>query len=541
MKRWISALCMGLALLLLLSCAVLFAGCGPTAEEPEDEEEEQEQGQGQQQEQEQQQEEQKPRTGLEKYPKNSTNYNYTHSQNFAGGYDAGATALRNEILNAPNTQELYAGKITGQIIKISKNTLWSTAKARIKSATAGDAVLLERGGLWRVGYDEDIYVNAGVILGAYGEGEKPKLYGSAKNYAGDSGWARSEGNPNIWTITLKKNKDVGLIVFDEVACLGVRMWSRADVKKTYDFYFDSASRVLYLYYPDDLTADFTDIEIGQRASILQMYPNTVLDNICLRYSGAFAVSAGHQINNVTITNCEIGFIGGSQHHDEVRYGNGIQFGMGTNNTTVNHNWVYQCYDAGITFQSWSVFDGNGNIKRQDSSYHNVEFSENLIEFCCYNIEYFTTNLEENGSYSDYRHIHIVDNVLRFAGYEWSYLQRPDPGMCSQIRGGQWAWVPDTEDFVISGNVFDCAGGSVVHWWWNDPIKNFNYPYPHPGLTVEQNTYYVAKPRYGFGLLYRDNTMVKITDLASAQNAIALFDTNPTAIVWIAKMGRETTS
>ena len=283
MKVLTKTICALLALLLLASSAVLFAGCGKKTPAEEDQNGDTQNGETP--------EENAAKTGLEKYPKNSKYYNYAQSLNYVGGYDEGATALRNEILNAPNTADIY--DLTGKkVTKIPKTTSVSTLKKTIQRAVSGDVILLERGGLWRIGCDSNTYVNAGVILGAYGEGEKPKLYGSAKNYAGDEGWARSADNENIWTITLAKNQDVGNIVFDEIACLGVHMWSLDDVKKTYDFYFNSSTRVLSLYYPDDLLSDFTDIEISQRGKLLQMYPNSVLDNICLRYTGSHAVTAG---------------------------------------------------------------------------------------------------------------------------------------------------------------------------------------------------------------------------------------------------------
>ena len=532
MRIFTRTLCALLALLLLLSCAALFAGCRKKRTGGEMGEEDNSTGDVN--------EDDGVKTGLQKYPRNSKYYNYAQSLNFVGGYDEGAKALRNEILNAANTADIYdlAGK---NVTKLPKGTSVTTLKKTIQRAVSGDVILLERGGLWRIGCDSNTYVNAGVILGAYGTGEKPKLYGSTKNYAGDEGWARSAENNNIWTITLAKNNDVGNIVFDEIACLGVHMWSLDDVKKTYDFYFNSSTRVLYLYYPDDLKADFTDIEICQRGETLQMRDNTVLDNICLRYSGAFAVNVGHQISNVTITNCEIGFIGGALQMYEgskpIRYGNGIQLGMGSIDSKISHNWVYQCYDAGITFQSWNT--------GKATYYHNVEISRNLVEFCCYNIEYFTTNMEgDNPAYSDYKNIHIVDNILRFSGYDWGYKQRPDPEMCSQIRGGQWAWVEDCEDFLISGNVFDCAGACTIFWWWNDPASSVNHNADLPGVTVEHNTYYIIRPfttekRNRCVILYKDRwDYLEVNRETQAREAIAKFDKNPTAIVWVSQLAPE---
>ena len=79
MKLWIRTVSLLLALLLLSSCTVLFAACGkqPTEEPTPDGTADNEQGN---------ETETRQRSGLEKYPKNSTGYNYTHSLNFAGGY-----------------------------------------------------------------------------------------------------------------------------------------------------------------------------------------------------------------------------------------------------------------------------------------------------------------------------------------------------------------------------------------------------------------------------------------------------------------------
>lgn len=534
MKILTKTICVFLALLLLCPAALLFSACKmklPFEKQPIETTDEngtpttptgEEQGEA-------------TKKGLQKYARNSSGYGYAQTLNFAGGYDQGATALRDEILNAPNTEEIYADRITGKKFRITKDMTMTDVRRKLIAVRAGDAVLFERGGLWRIGCGGDFYIPSGVVFGAYGEGEKPKFYGSLKNYAGDPGWYRSPENPSIWQIELDKNADVGNIVFDEVACLGVRQWAPRDVVGLYDFYFNADIRMLYIYYPGDLPNDFTSIEISQKGKIVQMYPHTVLDNICLRYTGWHAVTAGEELEDINVTNCEVGFIGGSVQGGYTRFGNGIELQLGSINSTVSHNWVYQCYDSGITFQSWNTGT------RQDTHYHNLTISDNLVEFCFMGIEYFTTNLEVNGSDSDYKNISITGNVLRFAGYDWGYKQRPDPQMCSQIRGGQWAWVPDTENFVISDNVFDCAYSCTIFWWWNDPNRDppFIHPEPHPGLTVEHNTYYISKPITGNGMLYRNNEYIKVYNLADAQAAIAKFDSDPTAIVWISRIGRET--
>ena len=100
--------------------------------------------------------------------------------------------------------------------------------------------------------------------------------------------------------------------------------------------------------------------------------------------------------------CEIGYIGGSMLNETVRYGNGIEFVDNADIITVTGNWIYQCYDAGITHQS-SYADGC----KQNA----IRFCDNLVEYCVYSIEYYVS--QENGRITDTVY---QNNILRFAGY-----------------------------------------------------------------------------------------------------------------------------
>ncbi len=106
--------------------------------------------------------------------------------------DAAATKLRNKILNAKNTAENY--KITGKTYYVSPNgddnndgltekTPFKTmdSAAFSKQVKPGDAVLFERGGVWRL--TNSMKCNDGVIYGAYGKGDKPTICMSTYNYA----------------------------------------------------------------------------------------------------------------------------------------------------------------------------------------------------------------------------------------------------------------------------------------------------------------------------------------------------------------------
>lgn len=454
-----------------------------------------------------------------KYKTNSSGYNYTATTESHS--DLEANALKSKIYAEKNTEDIY--KISGKKYYISKSTTISEVTKKLKSGEihSGDAVLFERGGIWRVPYNGWVNLPNGVIMGAYGSGEKPKFYGSRRNFADNSLWEKYSGN--IYRTLLKSSGNVGNMVFNDVAALGVKKWKLSDVKSNYDFFYDS-DEYLYFYYAGNIGQDFESIEISQRGELINFNSNCIIDNICVKYTGSHAIDGAHGTENVKITNCEVGFIGGSMQSGTTRFGNGIEFPIGAKNITVKNNHVYECYDAGITFQSWSS-------AKKESHYYDIEFSENLIEKCCYGIEYFTTSgAKGTNSYSDYKNISFHDNVIRFSGYEWSQLQRPDPVMTSHIRGGQWAYVKDCENFTITDNIFDISRASIIFWWWNS--KSFVHPEPHNGLTVRNNTYYQAQTPDKRIITYHNQDPLYATNASEFETAVRRFDSAPKKMVWL---------
>ena len=445
--------------------------------------------------------------------KNSSGYDA--SIRYTGGAAAEAAAMKQKILTAADTEEIY--EIKGNRYYITRETDLADIPAELQP---GDAVLFERGGLWRAGWNKSITVPAGVIFGAYGKGEKPRFYGSAHNYADSSLWEKY--SEHIWK-RLMKGGNPGIIVFDGTAALGVKIWALEDLKENYDFLYEGEAEDIYLYYDGDPGKDFESIEIGQRGNVFVLENGAVLDNVCVRYGGSHGVDAKRDSRNVTVTNCEIGFIGGSRQFDQVRFGNGIELPLGARNAVIKNNWVYECYDAGITFQSWSS-------AKLDSYYHDIDISENLVEKCYYGLEYFTTCYESNGLYSEYKNIRFTGNIFRFSGFGWSHEQRPDKWMLSHIRGGQWAYVKETKDFVITDNIFDCSRACIIFWWWHDEKKEFLHPEPHAGLTVRDNVYYQTVTEDKRCMLYHENVPIYAENEKELREAILRFDPEPKKIV-----------
>ncbi|MCQ2454805.1 MAG: right-handed parallel beta-helix repeat-containing protein [Clostridia bacterium] len=449
-----------------------------------------------------------------RYTVNSSGYDYT--KKIKGCCQDKADNLKNKILNSVNTEEIY--DIKGKKYYIAKDMRIEDIPAELKE---GDAVLFERGGLWRISYGNGIVLPNGVTIGAYGTGDKPKFYGSTKNYADNNIWEKVECN--LYK-TFLPGGNPGIIVFDDEACLGVKKWTLDDVKSNYDFFYEYETEYIYFYYEGNIGEDFNSIEIGQRGNLITINSNCVADNLCVKYTGSHGIVVNTSCENVSITNNEIGCLGGSMQFGTTRFGNGIEIQLGSVNSLVKNNYVYECYDAGITFQTWT----SANL---ETSYHNVNFIENLIENCSYGIEFFTTNKDDNGLYSDYKDITFESNIIRFSGYEWSQLQRPDPWMNSHIRGGNWAYVPDCENFNIVNNIFDISRASMIFWWWHDEKKGYLHPVKHPGLTVKHNCFYQAKTADGRVMNFYENVPVYAETKEDYIKAVKSFDSNPNEVVW----------
>ncbi len=120
------------------------------------------------------------------------------------------------------------------------------------------------------------------------------------------------------------------------------------------------------------------------------------------------------ITGLKVTNCEFGWIGGSLQPGQgtTRYGNAIEIWGGCRDYSVDHCYIYQVYDAGITHQ-WA-----NTTSTQPVIMENVTYSNNLIEYCTYSIEYF---LNQPNSENDLmKNILIKNNIwdkLIFIGAE----------------------------------------------------------------------------------------------------------------------------
>lgn len=495
-----------------------------------------------------------------------------------GGADAEADALRDKILNAEDVDPddyntVYYISPSGNDANDGKSpeTAWKNVDAinlHNDEIQPGDAVLFERGGIYRSvtsllaepipeGVEKTdaqmiVYTKSGVTYGAYGEGEKPAIYSCHKNYAWGDPWRKSDKGENLWEVYTPCS-DAGSIVFNHGEAVGIKrfgVWdgTYTNGKKNYsgfitpenvgknltenfEYYHDHRNGVLYLYYDNEGKAPhdvYSDIEICPRDGVFWITSGDTdvhIDNLAIKFTGFYGIRGNEGTTGVTVTNCEMGWIGGCQWHfntyeEGSRIGNAIEFWETTTDATTNNNWIYQVYDAGLSPQ--------GVSSDSASVYTNLVMRENLVEYCSYGIEWFDRNGADVGKDHDsqWNGYYIEDNILRFAGYGFG-RQRQDANQApSNICG--WSFVYDNPLHVyIRNNIFDCSEKNTVYWRW---VDDRTYA---PNLVISGNTFYEKKSKSGVTLYYGPKGQQwKATNQATLEEAIKTFDSTPEHVEWL---------
>ncbi len=442
-------------------------------------------------------------------------------------FDDKAQELREKILQMadtePVTELIYyvSNKGSDNSDGLSPETAWATSQ-RTEQVKSGSTVLFERGGVFRGSF----VLVSGVNYGAYGEGPKPCIYGSLQNYADESLWAKQ--TDNIWMIEMPDELDVGNIIFDHGKASAMRVFEYAHLVKDYMFLYEKGKVYLYLSTGNP-GAIHNDIELsGTKHVIIGAYETTdvTIENLCIKYGAAHGIGFERCSKNITVRGCEIGYIGGGCPFGQTtaRYGNGIEFWMECENLVVDHCWVYQCYDAGITHQCASTKELGISVEQK-----NITFAHNLIEFCEYNIEFFN----EDGMTKD---VLYTDNILRFAGYG---VFDPKDRRGSNSSGDSaiclWWRENPCENFVIKDNILDTAYGYMITGWYLNEEGR--------GPTVMGNTYLQQPqmPTYfyemdGYKIVPSitrpvDNTVYPALSQEEMEVGVAIVDKEPKAVIF----------
>ena len=404
-----------------------------------------------------------------------------------------AEQMKKDILNTPNTQDIYGDKMTAQIYYISEKngndandgktpeTAWKTPAAiasNVRFPKAGTTFLFERGGIYR----GQITSYQGAIYGSYGEGNKPLLLQSKKNFADPALWEKTE-YPNVWKCT-EQLINVGIIGFDH----DLQDYSEATYNEVYglimnkdtrgfdgphelcgdlQFYSDlpgkstSTPGDLYVYSTAGNPGErFSSIEIGEKIDIFDGAPkNVIIDNLSLKFTGGHGIGFGTTAN-VTVTNCVFSWLGGSvlklnDNGSAVNYGNAVEIYGGCDGYYVENNWMYQIYDTAVTHQR--------SASTGDCYQGHVRYTSNLMEYVYWGIEFYNAppKPEQLGKNKDvYKRLteDVVSayNLLRLGGYGW--------GSITRYRGASLycgSTLSENKDCSAIYNIYDRAYGNLL--------------------------------------------------------------------------------
>lgn len=385
----------------------------------------------------------------------------------------------------------------------SPKTAWKTLQ-KVNNADLkwGDGVFFKRSDIFRGKF----VAKDGVTYSAFGHGEKPKFYAHDKNLANPLLWELYDEEYHIWKLK-EKILDIGTLVFENDEFVSRKLIPsyrnfqfvcRENENEIFDIYEQMTNDLdIFWYYDERLTTTpskgedfpipvvddqsfgelfircdkgnpgkvFKSIEALTRVYLIvaTKTKNVTIDNLCIKYAGMHAVAAGGPCENLTVTNCEMGFIGGciqgyhgtdpnypqGKRGSVTRFGNAVEIYGACNGYTVQNNYIYEVYDAGITHQVTT---------RDKKELKNIEYSNNLVEKCVYGIEYFLDQIEGERE-SIMENVIMKNNFIRLSGYGWGQ-QRHNKDTPALIKG--WSYTNTASNYKIEDNIFDRSAFRMLH-------------------------------------------------------------------------------
>ncbi|MBE6623737.1 MAG: hypothetical protein E7621_06110 [Ruminococcaceae bacterium] len=409
------------------------------------------------------------------------------------------------------SENISLSDITGTVYYVSNNgndkndgkkNIFGTIKpwktiSKVNSADLkpGDAVLFERGGEFR----GKITAKEGVTYSAYGTGDKPIINGSERDYADSALWLETSFE-NVYKYNGTIGGDVGLIAFDHsrtpgdydelysskrisgVEYDGKVFTEQSDLSGDLEFYHDKTTNYLYLYSKDGNPGDrFYHIEIATTGNLVNVtVPDVTVDNLHFRYGGAHGVGGSGSdavfdengsfsgmtgCSNLKVTNCIFAWIGGSILDGTTRFGNAVEIYGSCDGYTVENNWIYQIYDTGITHQLSSE-------RCEDSMMQNINYSDNLVEYCHWSIEFYNQPCCGNHK-RIVRNVLVSGNILRMGGYGWgSTLRQSSATLYNSFGLSNVA--EETQNFKTNNNIFFRCTGPIYRFYSNASERNLTF-------------------------------------------------------------------
>ncbi len=350
----------------------------------------------------------------------------------------------------------------------SRETAWATLeKLNGEPLNDGDLVLFERGGFWR----GHLYAKSGVTYSAYGEGHKPKIYTSIDGTEGE--WTETD-TPDVYVYSKRIFKeDVCVISFgeDNNAKYAEKKDYVGVIKQDLDFAFQGAraqggkkdSR-LYLKCEEGNPKDvFDTIEISYAQSSIQIdkgSKNIHINNMALIYGST--PYSGAYYDNIKTSYCVMGWHGGNFDADGVRFCGGVGVLPDGDHIYVEHCYIYQQFDSGVTPQvAWSTIT-NGE---EPSVFDTFVTTDCLFEFCEYTLEYFSTQKD------------TLDNAIKSMYFGYNFCRLGGYGFGDKVGASRyiksWSHENTCIDCTVEYNIFDRAASQSIEVISYDQFESGN--------------------------------------------------------------------
>ena len=352
---------------------------------------------------------------------------------------------------------------------LTPESAWRSLK-KVNDATLGfaDTVMFRCGDVFRGSLiPQSGRAEQPIVYMSYGEGQKPVLEPSF-DASKEEDWVKV--GRKLWKCEKPSANELGNVIFDhgDSGC-GYKV-DRPDQlgRKDLRFCWVRDEQAVYMVSRRNPARRFSSIELAAKQHIIDETDchDIVYDGLWLRYGAAHGIG-GSGVQNITIVNCDVCWIGGSTLYiDEggrgVRYGNGIEFWSAAQDILIENCRVWECWDAGITNQS----NIDGVLQK------NIIMRNNEIWNCEYSYEYW-----QQGEGARTENIVFENNVCRDAGYGWGHKRRWNPNAGHLMFYDTTA---ETKDFIIRGNRFERSK--------NCGIRLFNAWYS--SITFEDNYWYI---------------------------------------------------
>ena len=390
---------------------------------------------------------------------------------------------KQEILGAPDllvgSGKRYYVSETGNDTNdgLSPESAWATLEHvnRANHLRTGDVVLFRRGDLFR----GILQTKSGVGYGAYGSGPKPRICGSLWN-AAELHWETTD-ILHVYRCEGIYDRDAGLLIGDDGKLVGIKKLGGIEELQNDGDFFHAPDRHVYMRWSQGNPAEcFKEIEIGINLHTVQLLngqENITIENLNVCYTGAHGIAGGY-CKNIVIRFCEFHWIGGSIQAGTVRYGNAVEFWASSDTVLVEHCYVSQVYDAGITHQA-------GGAKQVQMRH--ITYRYNLVEYCTFSFECYVRRRNKDGKilidpecYME--DILIENNLTLYAGFGLGE-QRPDKNTPAHIK--TWESENFAKNSIIRDNIFY---QSRVNLFQIDAIEPQYYP------ELRHNTYIQVKGR-----------------------------------------------